>query len=81
MSTAPTPDDDSEALSREVQRRQEEIMPREDLRPYVGKWVALRKGRVVAVDIEPLALRNKPGVEKSDMLLQVPDPAINILIL
>jgi hypothetical protein len=81
MSTAPTPADDPEALNREFNRVQDEMLPREDLRPYAGKWVALRKGRVVAADIEPLALRDKPGVEKGDMLLQVPDPAINILIL
>ena len=48
----------------DIQRQQQESMPREDLRPYAGQWVALRDGHVVACDIDAVALRNNEAVSE-----------------
>ena len=65
----------------EIQRQQAEAMPRADLKPYAGQWVALRDGRVVARDLDSVALRNQPEVKESDTLMLVPDQDVNVLIL
>jgi hypothetical protein len=64
----------------EVQRRQSELAPREDLSSYVGQWVALRAGRVIAHDIGLSALRRHPEVEEPDVVVPVPAPK-NLLLL
>lgn len=51
--------------------RQRELEPKEDLSPYAGKWVALREGRVVASDIDPVRLREQAGVETEDIIVPV----------
>lgn len=65
----------------DIQRQQDETKPRDDLRDYAGEWVALRDGRVVASNIDAVALRNDPKVRSSDDLLQVPPAGTQILIL
>jgi hypothetical protein len=57
---------------KEIRRQQAKNLPQEDLSPHAGKWVALRDGRVVAVDIDPVALRDQPGVRSTDVLTPVP---------
>ena len=44
----------------------------EDLRPYVGAWVAIRDGRVVASALDPIELRDDPAVRDDDALMPVP---------
>ena len=65
----------------DIQREQQEIMPRDDLRPYEGQWVALRDGHVVASDIDAVALRNNEAVRETDVLIPVPLDGNAILIL
>lgn len=64
----------------EVQRRQAELDPKDDLAPYAGKWVALRKGHVIASDIDPLLLRDHEEVTAEDVIMPVP-PSADYLIL
>ncbi len=64
-----------------VTERQQAIMPREDLKPYAGQWVALREGHVVASDLDPVALRDRPDVEDTDTLMPVPPPGSDLFIL
>lgn len=56
----------------DIEREQQDAMPREDLSPYAGQWVALRDGLVVASDIDAVSLRANPGVRESDTLIPVP---------
>jgi hypothetical protein len=56
----------------DLERQQEEALPKEDLSPFAGQWVALRDGRVVASDVSGVALRNNPAVEENDVLVPVP---------
>lgn len=65
----------------EIQRQQAEAMPREDLKAYAGQWVALRDGHVIARDLDGVALRGKPEVREDDLLMLVPDPDVDVLIL
>ena len=55
-----------------VAERQQELAPKEDLRPYAGQWVALRDGRVVASDLDAGVLRARPDVEPTDAIMRVP---------
>lgn len=57
----------------EAQRHQEELVPAEDLAPYIGQWVALRDGRVVANDPDPARLIDSPDVHRGDVILLVSD--------
>jgi hypothetical protein len=65
----------------DIQHQQDETMPREDLSRFAGQWVALRDGRVVASDIDPVALRDNPQVTATDDLVPVPADGAAILIL
>jgi hypothetical protein len=56
----------------QVERAQERLMPHEDLSPHAGRWVALREGKVVATDIDAVALRRQPEVESTDVITFVP---------
>lgn len=51
---------------------QAELEPKEDLTPFMGKWVALRSGRVVASDLSAKGLRDNPEVRPTDALIPVP---------
>jgi hypothetical protein len=44
----------------------------DDLSRYRGNWVAIRDGKVVAVAIDPVELRNNPDVHSDDLYLLVP---------
>lgn len=57
---------------KEIKREQAKSLPREDLAPYAGQWVALREGVVVAADLNPVSLRDNPAVQASDALQPVP---------
>jgi len=65
----------------EIQREQQAMMPKEDLVPYAGQWVALRDGRVVASDLDGVALRGNPAVSEADTLILVPAQDSDLLIL
>jgi hypothetical protein len=51
---------------------QAELEPKEDLTPYMGKWVALRNGKVIASDLSAKGLRDNPEVRPTDALIPVP---------
>jgi hypothetical protein len=51
---------------------QAELEAKEDLTPYMGKWVALRNGKVVASDLSANGLRRKPEVRATDAIVPVP---------
>ena len=55
----------------EIQRQQQALMPRGDLAPYAGKWVAVRDGEIVASDIDPERLRLHEEVREDDALVPV----------
>ena len=60
---------------------QASLAPKQDLRPYAGKWVALRDGYVVAAAEDSVSLRDDPAVDESDQLLPVPNPDSGIYVL
>jgi hypothetical protein len=51
---------------------QAKLEPKEDLGPYMGKWVALRNGKVVASDLSAKGLRSQPEVRPTDAIIPVP---------
>jgi hypothetical protein len=53
-------------------RAQDDTLPKEDLTPYEGLWVALRNGYVIAADLDPRQVREHPAVRVDDVLLAVP---------
>jgi hypothetical protein len=53
-------------------RAQAKLDPKEDLAPYMGKWVALRNGKVVASDLSAKGLRSQPEVRATDAIIPVP---------
>jgi hypothetical protein len=57
-----------------AERRQHELAPKEDLRPHVGQWVALREGRVVAKADDPADLYRRREVRREDVIAFVEDP-------
>jgi hypothetical protein len=61
--------------------RQSDLLIREDLTPYAGSWVAIRDGKVVASALDPVELRDKPGVHDDDVLMPVPDQTEGVYIL
>lgn len=65
----------------EIERKQNELAPKDDLSPYVGQWVALRDGHVVASDLDAVALRDNPAVHEDDVLMPVPTDRDALLIL
>ncbi len=56
----------------EAARAQAETMPKEDLQPYRGLWVVLRKGYVIAADIEPRLIWTEENARQGDVLVAVP---------
>lgn len=64
----------------DIEREQEAAMPRDDLSPYAGQWVALRDGHVVTAAIDPVTLQHDPAVRDTDDLLPVPIDGTAILI-
>jgi hypothetical protein len=65
----------------ELEKRQADLMPKDDLTPYEGQWVALRDGHVVASDLSAVALRDKSGVEGTDMIMRVPSKTRGTFVL
>lgn len=58
--------------AREAELRQEESMPKSDLTPYTGEWVALRQGIIIAHDRDYGELRGSPHVLDTDVAVWVP---------
>ena len=65
----------------DLEQAQAELDPKEDLTPYEGQWVALREGRVIASDLDAVALRDNPAVSEDDALILVPSGGAAIFIL
>lgn len=65
----------------ELEREQQRLLPKEDLAPFAGQWVALRDGRVIAHDLDPVVLRDHQAVLETDMLMPVPAGGRGIFIL
>jgi hypothetical protein len=61
-------------------RAQTKRNPKEDLRPYQGRWVALRDGKVIASDLSLHALRGHPEVNATDVVMPVSRHASGIFI-
>jgi hypothetical protein len=53
-------------------RAQAELEPKEDLSPFMGKWVALRNGKVIASDLSAKGLRSKAEIRPTDVIMPVP---------
>jgi hypothetical protein len=53
-------------------RAQAKHWPKEDLAPYVGRWVAIRDGKVIASDLNLSALQSQAQVKPSDVFMPVP---------
>jgi hypothetical protein len=56
----------------ELEQLQQDLAPKEDLTPHVGRWVALREGHVIAVADDPAELRASRDVGENDVILLVP---------
>lgn len=54
---------------------------REDLSGYVGSWVAIRDGKVLASALDPVELRDMPEVRDDDLLMPVPDRPDGIYVM
>ncbi len=65
----------------DLEQAQQKILPKDDLTPYRGQWVALRDGHVIASDIDAVALRDNPVVKSEDTLLPVPPGGERVYIL
>jgi hypothetical protein len=72
---SPLPPDLDAPMLEEVGEAQEELSPKEDLTPYVGRWVAMRDGYVVASHRRLGKLRKKSEVQEEDVLMAVIEPA------
>ncbi len=55
----------------DLRRGQAELEPKEDLTPYLGKWVALRAGKVIASDLSAEKLRGHREVKATDVIVPV----------
>jgi len=52
-----------------VAERQEQLVPKDDLAPYAGLWVALRGGYVIASALDAVTLRDQPEVDDEAVLM------------
>jgi hypothetical protein len=66
---------------RDIQQQQKALMPKEDLARYAGQWVALRKGKVIASDIDAEQLKEHAEVRDDDVLVPVGYPDRGYFIL
>jgi len=64
----------------ELERRQHELGPKDDLTPYGGQWVALRDGHVVGHDVDPTRLRAQEGITDADAIVPVAPPGSGAFI-
>lgn len=71
----------SPATVEKIQRQQEAAMPRGDLAPYAGKWIAVRDGEIVASDISLDRLRQHPEVRPSDVCHPIADAESGVFVL
>ncbi len=53
-------------------KAQAKLDAKEDLAPYMGKWVALRSGKVIASDFNAKGLRSNSEVRPTDAIVPVP---------
>ena len=53
---------------------QDELEIKDDLSPYLGQWVATRRGRYVASHRDPVRLRQNPLVRPTDTFVAVSHP-------
>ena len=60
---------------------QAHLAPQEDTRPYAGKWIAVRDGRIVASAEDSVSLRDLPEVRADDQLIPVPSSETGIYVL
>ena len=61
-------------------RRQARAVPSGDLKPYWGKWIALRDGQIVASGTSLSEVRNRHDVRPTDLVMPVPRPEGDFLI-
>lgn len=60
---------------------QSERFVTDDLTPYRGSWVAIRDGKIIDSALDPIELRDRPGVRNDDELVLVPSKASSTLLL
>lgn len=65
----------------EIREAQERVAPKDDLSPYVGMWVALRDGHVVASAVDAVTLRDDDAVRPDDVLMRVPSSSTGLYLL
>jgi len=59
---------------------QAKLDAKEDLAPYMGRWVAVRDGKVIASDLSLSALQSQEQVESSDVFIPIPRTRAGFLI-
>jgi hypothetical protein len=55
----------------DLRHGQAQFEPKESLTPYLGKWIALRDGKVIASDISAELLQAHPEVRETDVIVPV----------
>jgi hypothetical protein len=66
------------AATKEIQK---EPIVADDLSPYRGTWVAVRDGKVIDNALDPVELRDRPGVREDDAIFLVPSQGGSTLVL
>jgi hypothetical protein len=64
-----------------VKEIQREPLVTDDVRPYVGSWIAVREGKIIGSALDPIELRDNPAVRDDDALMPVPPDGEATLIL
>lgn len=59
---------------------QAKLDAKEDLAPYMGRWVAVRDGKVIASDLSLSALQSQAPVDSSDVFMPIPRTRPGFLI-
>jgi len=62
-------------------RRQARTAPSDDLEPYWGKWIAVRDREIVASGFSLAEVRRRHEVRPTDVIMPVPKPEGDFLIL
>ncbi len=61
-------------------RCQARATPKSDLRPYWGKWIAMRDGEIVAAGSSLAEVRNQDDVRPTDLVMPVPHPHGHLIL-
>lgn len=59
-----------------IQQAQAEGFPTEDTTPYIGSWVAVRNGKIVASDASLKLLGKHPKIGSEDTFMFIDQPGL-----